>query len=364
MKFIKYVFVIMVILLCNLFIFSFVYGEESMKGVVIANDVNVREEPKIESAVVNTLKLGEYISAVDNSGEWVGVALNDGKIGWVNNKLIVMVDYEKDLIKKGIVKANCLNVRQEPNGDANIIQKIEGGLEVTITKENEGWYGLLLDNEKEGWVSSEFVTIKNNYKKAKITGNNVNMRANPSDTGEIVKTIGADSDILIKDFQDSWYHIITADQQEGWIYKDYVKILLNDQSTSRGGSRSSLGVEVINFAKQQLGKRYVYGSNGPNTFDCSGFTSYVYKNIGIKLPRVSRDQAKAQNGVKVSKDDLRAGDLVFFNSNGSGQVSHAGIYIDNGQFIHASSGSAMSVIISSFNDGHYNKRYVTARRFF
>lgn len=362
MKFMKYGFVTIVILLCNLFAFSFVYGQESIKGVVIADNVNVREEPNKDSAVVNKFKLGEYTRIIENNGQWYRVALNDEKLGWVHNKLIVVIDEEKNLIKKGIVKADSLNVRQQADMNSNIIKKINNDTEVTITNENSGWYCILLDDENKGWVSSEYITIKPNYKKARITGSNVNVRINPSDTAEIVETLEIDSNVLIKDFQDSWYNVVTTDQKEGFVYKDYINIELDDKPTSRGSSRSTLGMKVVNIAKNKLGKRYVYGATGENSFDCSGFTSYVYKKVGIKLNRVSTNQAK--QGQKVSKSNLRAGDLVCFNRNGSGKVNHVGIYIGNGEFIHASSGKAMQVIISNLNKGNYKKRYSTARRFF
>ena len=104
------------------------------------------------------------------------------------------------------------------------------------------------------------------------------------------------------------------------------------------------------------------GSTRPNSFDCSGFTYYVVKNtLGKSIPRTSTAQSKY--GTYVSKGNLRAGDLVFFDTVGSnnGNVSHAGIYIGNGQFIHASS-TQKKVVISSLASGHYSKAFVNGRR--
>jgi cell wall-associated NlpC family hydrolase len=102
---------------------------------------------------------------------------------------------------------------------------------------------------------------------------------------------------------------------------------------------------------------YDYGGTTTDGFDCSGFTGYVFKQFGIKLPRSSRDQSTV--GDRVAKDDLRPGDLVFFNTMGNG-VSHVGIYVGNNNFAHAS--SSRGVTISSLDESYYAKRYVTARR--
>lgn len=105
-----------------------------------------------------------------------------------------------------------------------------------------------------------------------------------------------------------------------------------------------------------LGIDYDYGGTTTDGFDCSGFTSYVFKKLGVTLPHSSR--AQYDLGTKVAKDDLRAGDLVFFNTSGSG-VSHVGIYVGDGKFAHAAS---HGVTISKLSEKYYAARYVGARR--
>ncbi len=109
-------------------------------------------------------------------------------------------------------------------------------------------------------------------------------------------------------------------------------------------------------AKKFLGKPYVWGATGPNCFDCSGFTQKVYKSVGINLPRVSRSQAKV--GKLVSFDELQKGDMVFFDTSRAnrGRVNHVGIYLEDGKFIHASSGKR-KVVITSFNKKIFYKRH-------
>lgn len=139
------------------------------------------------------------------------------------------------------------------------------------------------------------------------------------------------------------------------------------RTTSRGkiysrGSGSVLAVgnieDVEDIAKSLLGVRYVYGGTTTSGLDCSGFVQFVYKKMGVVLPRTASQQARV--GLSVSKDELRKGDLVFFETVSAG-ISHVGIYIGDGQFIHASS-SKKKVTVSSLDSGYYSTRYRGAVR--
>jgi len=118
---------------------------------------------------------------------------------------------------------------------------------------------------------------------------------------------------------------------------------------------------TLKEARKHLGKKYVWAANGPKTFDCSGFTSYVYRKMGIKIPRVSKNQGKV--GLKVARKELRKGDLVFFDTSRRrrGYINHVGIYIGNHKFIHASS-SRRRVIISNLDKKFYKARFKWGRR--
>jgi len=119
---------------------------------------------------------------------------------------------------------------------------------------------------------------------------------------------------------------------------------------------------IESVAKKELGKRYVWGATGPKTFDCSGFTMKVFRAVGINLPRVSRSQAKV--GAKVAFNELQRGDMVFFDTekHPTGRVNHVGIYLEDGKFIHASSGNKKVVITSFDKKKFYKKRFLWGRR--
>jgi len=137
--------------------------------------------------------------------------------------------------------------------------------------------------------------------------------------------------------------------------------ILNGKRSSKSRSSGS-NSKVIRTAKRYLGTRYVWGAQGPNRFDCSGFTQYVIrKSKGVRLPRVSRKQA--YYGKYVSRQNLRAGDLVFFDTSRRrrGYVNHVGIYIGGNKFIHASS-AKHRVVITSLNRPFYRSRFKWGRR--
>lgn len=132
-----------------------------------------------------------------------------------------------------------------------------------------------------------------------------------------------------------------------------------DLSTSYSNDKGS---KIIDLAKQKLGNKYVWGAVGKrNTFDCSGLTKYVYKKQGINIPRTSYNQAKY--GESINRSNLKPGDLVFFDTSKKrkGYVNHVGIYIGNGEFLHASS-AKKKVVITSLNARFYSQRYKGARR--
>ncbi len=115
-------------------------------------------------------------------------------------------------------------------------------------------------------------------------------------------------------------------------------------------------------AKALLGHKYVWGATGPVNYDCSGFTRKVFGDVGIHLPRVSRDQSK--KGQLVSFHELKKGDLVFFATKRRypRRVTHVGIYLGNGNFIHASSGAKKIVVFNFNKHQYYKKHFLWGRR--
>ncbi|MFE4714609.1 C40 family peptidase [Paenibacillus sp. NPDC056722] len=124
-----------------------------------------------------------------------------------------------------------------------------------------------------------------------------------------------------------------------------------------GTNSASADSKMDTVITKTLGTSYKTGGTSTAGFDCSGFTTYVYKSIGISLPRTSQSQYNA--GTSISRSQMRPGDLVFFNTLGNG-VSHVGIFVGNGKF--AQSSSSHGVIISSLSEKYWADRYIGAKR--
>ena len=152
---------------------------------------------------------------------------------------------------------------------------------------------------------------------------------------------------------------------EEFIRKDVDRRELEAVAGKTLSAESAMMVEdLLKEAKSHIGKRYRSGSKGPSTFDCSGFSSYVYRQFGFNLS--SSSSAQYYDGESVEKGDLRPGDLVFFKGrNRKGGIGHVGIVVsaDNSKgtfrFIHASTSQGIRI---DSNDGYYSARYVGARR--
>ena len=129
----------------------------------------------------------------------------------------------------------------------------------------------------------------------------------------------------------------------------------NAGGTSVKGGHSG----IVGTGLSKVGSAYVFGASGPTAFDCSGFTSWVYRQNGKSLPRTA--SAQYSGTTRVSKDGLSAGDLVFFAGTYKSGISHVGIYIGNGQFVHAAN-SSTGVTVSSLNSGYYASHYAGAGR--
>lgn len=139
-----------------------------------------------------------------------------------------------------------------------------------------------------------------------------------------------------------------------------------DEDADVASTDASAG-KIINYAERFLGTRYILGATGPSAFDCSGFIGYVYRNFGINLDRTSRQQYL--QGEKVTLNNLRPGDLLFFSSrsSGRGRVGHVAMVTEvnpdgSCRFIHASSGKGRVTYQSFPDNGYYERNFVGARR--
>ena len=262
----------------------------------------------------------------------------------------------------GTVTADALRLRDTPAAEGEILATASGGTSVVVLEDTgNGWYKVNF-NTVEGYMSSEYLTVSTTadaalgYGLVDTDGSSLNMRAAAGTSYDTVASIPGGTVLELEGVDNGWYKV-TYSGKTGYVSSDYITITTEPDATETASS--DLGAQIVAYAEEYLGTPHVLGGNGPNQFDCSGFTKYVYSHFGYTLNRTATDQL--QNGVSVSKDELQPGDLVFFKYRTSKPVSHVGIYIGNGEFIHASTNRYV-VQIDQMESGHYANVYVYARR--
>lgn len=178
----------------------------------------------------------------------------------------------------------------------------------------------------------------------------LNVRQSSSTSSAIIGKLYNGTKVNIVDSTTGWYKI-SYNGTTGWVSGSYVTI---DSSTSVQ--------TVVNTAKSVIGTKFVFGAASPSTgFDCSGLTMYAYSKVGIALPHSAAMQSTM--GTWVAKSNLRPGDLIFFDTAGSGKVTHVGMYIGNDTFIQAESGVVQKVTTTSLSNSYWSRVYITARRY-
>ncbi|MDD2446524.1 MAG: NlpC/P60 family protein [Tissierellia bacterium] len=237
-----------------------------------------------------------------------------------------------------------------------------------------------LQNVKNGTAGEQVVALAPNVNKAsKLTFNRaLNLKDSGQDVErlqEALKAIGyLDIDECTDYFGEQTKTALMSFQEDNELAPDGLAGLRSIEAinqvltgrgialpeVSRGSDIGGLVADIISTGKKYLGVRYTFGGTSPKGFDCSGFTSYVYKQNGISIPRATTGQATA--GTKVAKSDLQPGDLIIFSNTYKAGPSHAGIYIGEGQFIHASSVGSGGVIISDINSNYYLNHFSYGRR--
>ncbi len=264
--------------------------------------------------------------------------------------------------QSGQIDGTKVNIRTAPDTSSSVIDQLSNS-KVSILDKSNGWYKISF-NGKTGWVCSDYINpIKT---EGTINANGVNFRSGASTETDKIGTLDKGKHVVILDTQAGW-HKVKVDSKVGYVATKFISSANASAKTSRSttaititeSDNSSLS-EVIAYAKQYVGVRYVGGGKSPSGFDCSGFVGFVYKHFGVKLN--SSASSMYSDGIKVSKSALRAGDILFFDASRrgkAGSIDHVGIYMGNDKFIHASS-SNDSVIIQRLSE--YRGTYIGAKR--
>jgi len=283
--------------------------------------------PLINSLVIKTLEEEKQVEIVSEISGWSYVKIGTTS-GWVRTESLQKKAVESKTEtpennnnssqKTGYISGSSVNFRKTPNTSGEIITKLTKNAKVTVITSSDGWTEIEY-NGNRGYVSAEYISEQ----EIAVTSRGSAPRTESNKNSKTEKTTNAKA-------------VVEEPAHTGTV----------------------TGADVIAYAKKYLGCKYRAGGSSPSGFDCSGFTTYVYKHFGISISRTSRGQAS--NGKTVSRDNLAAGDIICFSSSrASKSIGHVGIYVGGGKFIH-SANSRQGVIISNVSgDGYY---FVTASR--
>lgn len=296
---------------------------------ILASGTKIYITPLINSLIIKTLEEERQIEIVSEISGWSYIKTGTTS-GWVRTESIQKKKIENNTVtpennnssqKIGYISGSSVNFRKTPNTSGEIITKLERNAKVTVKAQENGWAEVEY-NGNTGYVSTDYISDK---PVETTSRGSVTRTANQTNTNQTAK-------------------------QNTEVAKSEVK--------EEPYTGTATGSDVVAYAKKYLGSRYVSGGSSPSGFDCSGFTTYVFKHFGVSVSRTSRGQAS--NGTRVTRENLQVGDIVCFsNSKSSKYVGHVGIYIGGGRFIH-SANSRQGVITSNISgDGYY---FVTASR--
>ncbi|MEF9990806.1 MAG: SH3 domain-containing protein [Romboutsia sp.] len=368
------------------------------KGIINTSALNIRSGPSTDYSRVDKAYKGETVEILEQSNGWNKVKLNNGTVGWGSGQYI---DFKTQSNtpqisiqgKSGKVTASPrVNIRSGAGTNYSVVAKSNYGEVIEILeKTSNGWYKVKLSNGLVGFGSNQYIvetvssnnneniqkpptTIPVKSKKGKVTASpSLNIRNGAGSNYSVIGKVSYGQVVeLLEKSSNGWYKVKISNGTIGWGSGQYI-VETTTSSENNNNDNSSNNVapphlvdrtQVVNLAYSLIGTPYEWGAEGPNSFDCSGFTKYVYsKALGRSIPRVSRDQAK--QGIEVFRSEYLPGDLVYFDTDGDNIVNHVGIYVGNNEFIHCSGTPTDpdSVRKDNLGTAYWKKVLVGARRF-
>lgn len=183
-----------------------------------------------------------------------------------------------------------------------------------------------------------------------VAASALNMRSGPGTGYRIIATLARGTYGTVLSQSNGWYKISTS-RGTGWVFGSYFRV--GGTATVSAAAPAS---NIASIARSLVGRPYVYGATGPYAFDCSGFTQYVFRQAGISISRTTETQYYTRGTRIRSYSGLQAGDLVFFANTYKPGISHVGIYLGNGQMVHAGS-SKTGVNITNINYAYWTSRF-------
>ncbi len=360
----------------------------------MADNTNLNILPVVTSEYIGEVKKDEEVTLISNAGLWAYIKTENSN-GWVridkistenvsdkngenaNNNENTKTTEENNNVTNNETTNNQAVNNEETNNQTTNNQTTNNETTNNETANNQTTNNQTANNQTTNNQTTNTYTPKTMY--AKVESANVRGQANTS--SEAVEYVVINQEVKVIGEENGWYKV-EVNGTTGYIRSDLLSnqktevssrsntidrasavkqnnviVEAQDNSNVPVSSTGVTGNDIAAYAKQFVGCKYVYGAAGPNSFDCSGLTMYVYKHFGYSLSHSAR--AQSTQGKPVT-DALQPGDILVFSNDGK-TVGHVGIYIGNDQFVHASD-STTGVIISRLSDSWNKSKYWGARR--
>ena len=299
-------------------------------GFTTGSNLRLRSQPSTSSAVVDVAPKNEVVVVIDQTGDWYHVIYNLQE-GYMHKDYVSVLTRENAELGYGKVNGSSVNLRTAPSTSGRSVGMANKGEQVYIIGLNTGWYKVIWKTHV-CYIRSDFVDL------TEVPYENQDSAKSPKFFRGGKSTGTAPS----------------ASALNGTTAKPEA-----NEKPETNTSGSALGQKLVAGAQKYLGVPYVYGGASPSGFDCSGLVYYLLKNEGYSPYRTAADQYKM--GTYVAKENLQPGDLVFFQNTAGYGISHVGIYVGGGKFIHAPhTGSVVSY--ADLNSTYYTNHYYGARR--
>lgn len=369
--------------------------------VKVNTRLNVRSGPGTSYSIKGYLLNNAAVVISGSQNGWYTITSSSGLSGYCSAEYITVSGQSSDkndspsgeaVNKTGKVKVNTrLTVRSGPGTSYSAKGYLTNNTSVTITETTGDWHKITTPTGMSGYCHKDYITI--------LGTGSPSDKPDSSKPDETLKYGMTSNDVvkLQQRLKELGYFSANCTGYFGTITLSAVKSFQKDNSLDVDGiagpktlsalfdkdaeakpddkdepetpaEPSDEAEEIINeliaYAKTFLGTPYVYGANGPDSFDCTGYTCYVFKHFGYSLPRTAYNQGYNDYAPKIENvSDLKPGDLVFFNTINDNDLSdHAGIYLGDNMFIHCNSGSSMQVVIQDITSSYYKPRFSWGRR--
>ena len=339
-------------------------------GRATGANVNVRGDAHLNAEVITKIDSETEYTVLNILDGWYEIDF-DGESAYVSASFFGLTKTE------AVISGSSVNVRSSANISSDVLGRLQAGDAVTVIEKEGAWYKISFDGEF-GYVREDLIEGDNlsgvmgagassdssaddsSYGVVTATGG-LKLRKEASTISNVLRVLPHGTEVSLDRVGNEWVRVVTDGGEIGYVSAEYLSIRSGERSAKTLSANASRGEEVVAFARQYLGTTYRWGGTDLNKgVDCSGFVYSVMRNFGISLNRSSYEMVN--NGVAVDKSELVAGDLVFFNSGGNSRISHVGIYMGDGNYIHSTDGAGYGVVITSLSSDYSARTYVTARR--